>query len=182
VVTEAEDGGAAGAADTSPGGTSAGGTSTRSARGADSRTDQALTAAPVVVGAAEDGVTLSPAAAAALRACLPDIPFDATAPLAGAPLTTPEAAPAEAAEPTGAGPPAAAAGPPENEVRDLREEATPSPADGTAESPAGATAGPVRGIDPDTVPVPAGTSGTLPGILAAAVVAALVLLLYLVLG
>src|SRR5699024_5878954 len=45
-------------------------------------------AAPVVVGAAEDGVSLSPEAAAALRGCLPDMPFDSTAPMAGARVST----------------------------------------------------------------------------------------------
>src|SRR5699024_6469171 len=45
-------------------------------------------AAPVVVGAAEDGVSLSAEAAAALRGCLPDMPFDSTAPMAGARVST----------------------------------------------------------------------------------------------
>src|SRR5699024_10778666 len=47
-----------------------------------------LAAAPMVVGAAEDGVSLSAEAAAALQGSLPEVPFDSTAPMAGARVST----------------------------------------------------------------------------------------------
>ena len=141
-----------------------------------SSTDQVPATAAVVVGAAEDGVTLSPEAAAALRACLPDVPFDSTAPMAGARLTTP-AARAEEAE-------HAPAGSPQAEEDRLSTEAATSQHESTAEAPehTSALTDPPRAVDPDTVPVPTEPSSSLPGILAAAGVAALVVLLYLVLG
>lgn len=139
---------------------------------------QAWTSGTVVVGAAEDGVTLSPEAAAALRACLPDVPFDSTAPMAGARLTTPEAPPAETA------PPQAPAGSPQDGADRPGTEAAPSPAGSTAETPelTSELTDPPRAVDPDTVPVPTEPGSSLPGILAAAGVAALVVLLCLVLG
>ncbi|WP_147919054.1 protein phosphatase 2C domain-containing protein [Ruania zhangjianzhongii] len=136
--------------------------------------------APVVVGAAVDGVTLSAEAAEALHACLPDVPFDAAAPMAGARLCPPEAAPDETEHTPDT------AGPPQDKTTQQHEEAAPSPAGRSAETPGPEpTAGPTdppRAVDPDTVPVPTGPTSTLPGILAAAGVAALVVLLYLVLG
>lgn len=151
-----------------------------------------LAAAPVVVGAAEDGVSLSADAAAALRGCLPEVPFDSTAPMAGARVSTP-----------GAGGPAAAESQPsqsqpsQSEASQQTEEAAPSsttPADHTSSadpaSPAGtvgatghaAPTGPTGATDPDTVPVPDAPSRSLPGVLAAAAVVVLVVLLLLVLG
>ena len=151
---------------------------TAAAAAADPRTAHTPASATVVVGAAEDGVTLSPEAAAALRACLPDVPFDSTAPMAGARLTTPATAPVEAEQP-----PAPAAST-QAEADHLGAEAAPSPAGSTAANPeiAAELTEPPRAVDPDTVPVPTEPGSTLPGILAAAGVAVLVVLLYLVLG
>ncbi|WP_022917900.1 PP2C family protein-serine/threonine phosphatase [Ruania albidiflava] len=132
--------------------------------------------APVVVGAAEDGVSLSAEAAAALRGCLPEVPFDATAPMAGVRGL------------------AAASGDDQSShtpVSEQTEEAALSSATSPKTRPTGPTgtatarsetAGAPRGTDPDVVPVPQTPSSSLPGVLAAAAVVVLVALLYLLLG
>src|SRR5699024_9191804 len=58
------------------------------ARATDASAQPAPAAAPVGGGAAEDGVSLAPEAAAARRGCLPAMPFDSTAPMAGARVST----------------------------------------------------------------------------------------------
>lgn len=175
VVTDPDD--QAGADGVDPAGATADGTTADSTTAGDTRTDHVLDSAPVVVGAAEDGVTLSAEAAAALRACLPEVPFDATAPMAGARISTPAAPPAETDHATDP------ASRPQGEASDLHTEVAPSPAgNAPGADPARPETSPPRAVDPDTVPVPAGSGSSLPGVLAAAGVAVLAVLLFLVLS
>ncbi|HIZ35180.1 MAG TPA: protein phosphatase 2C domain-containing protein [Candidatus Ruania gallistercoris] len=185
VVADILDDGAGAEADAS-GSVSPGGSGTRSVAPTPSA------AGPVVVGAAADGVTLSAEAAAALHASLPEVPFDSAAPMAG--VGTPaEEDPAEH-EPPAAGTEEPVAGDTTADGEDVTSgdgedgtgpgEGHPAPVnqEPTAASTTAGTDDGLGPVDPDTVPVPATSGSSLPGVLAAAGVAVLVVLLYLVLG
>src|SRR5699024_8593682 len=118
-----------------------------------------LAAAPVVVGAAEDGVALSADAAAALRGCLPEVPFDSTAPMAGARVSTPGAGgpPAAESQPSQSQPSQSEAS--QSEASQQTEEAAPSSttsADHASSADPASPAGPVGAAGPAAPTGPVG--------------------------